>query len=209
MSVLNKLACSLGRRDEVPNQELARELAEADNAEGVRELAENLWNKDRNIQNDCIKALYEVGYLKPELIAPYAGDLLKLLCRRNNRLVWGVMLALSTIADISADALYPHYPNIIKTMESGSVITVDAGVEALAKIASTSDERRRTIFPYLLKHLQTCRPKSVPQHAEKAVLAVSAENKKEFVAVLEKRMEALQGAQVRRVKKVIKQAQQH
>ena len=89
MSVLNKLACSQGRRDEAPNQELARELAETENRAGIKEIAENLWNKDKKIQNDCVKVLYEVGYKKPELISDYVGDFLKLLKSANNRLVWG------------------------------------------------------------------------------------------------------------------------
>ena len=38
----------------------------------MREIAENLWNKDKNIQADCIKVLYEVGYIEPPLIAQYA-----------------------------------------------------------------------------------------------------------------------------------------
>ena len=42
MSVLNRLATSLGRRDEVPNQELARDLAAKKDKVGVREIAENL-----------------------------------------------------------------------------------------------------------------------------------------------------------------------
>ena len=207
MSAIDKLACSLGRRDEVPNQELARELVEAQDIEGIREIAENLWNKNHNVQNDCIKVLYEIGYLQPKLIASHAGDLLRLLTSRNNRLTWGVMLALSTIAGVSADSLYPHYSEIIKTMKGGSVITVDAGVETLAKLATTSKERSRVLFPYLLEHIRTCRPKSVPQHAEKILLAVNAENKTEFIAVLEKRMQDLIGTQVTRLKKVIRQAE--
>ena len=48
MSIINRLANSLCRRDEVPNQELARDLAAKKDKKGIREIAENLWNKDRN-----------------------------------------------------------------------------------------------------------------------------------------------------------------
>ncbi len=208
MSVISKLACSLGRRDEVPNQELARQIAEANDHDGVAELAANLWNRDRNIQANCIKTLYEVGYLKPGLIVPYALDYLKLLKSRNNRLVWGGMIALSTIGALAADELFPRWEEVRKAMDSGSVITRDAGVLALAGIASTGAERGQIIFPYLLDHLRTCRPKDVPQHCEKILLAVNPENRTEFIRVLEKRLEDLQGTQVKRVRKVIQQAQQ-
>src|SRR6266545_6708403 len=98
MSVLNQLASSLGRRDETPNQELARDLAAKKDRKGIRELAENLWNKDKNIQADCIKVLYEVGAIEPKLIASYADDFVRCLRSRNNRLVWGGMTALTEVA---------------------------------------------------------------------------------------------------------------
>ena len=206
MSTLDKLACALNRRDEVPNQELARELATARDTNGIREVAEGLASKDAAIRADCIKVLYEIGYIAPELVAPYALEFVKLLKSRNNRLVWGGMIALSTVAPLSADALHPHLADIQKTFQAGSVITKDAGVLALAGMASANPAYNREIFPFLLEHLRTCRPKDVPQHAEKVLPAVTAENKADFVAVLEKRLDDMLGSQVARVKKVIKQA---
>lgn len=89
MSALQRIAYYQNRRDEVPNQELAKELATKKDRKGIREIAENLWNKNVQVQSDCLKVLYEIGYLQPELVAPYAEDFLKLLHSRNNRLVWG------------------------------------------------------------------------------------------------------------------------
>jgi len=62
------------------------------------------------------------------------------------------------------------------------------------------------LFRFLFKHLATCRPKDVPQHAEKTLTAVSAKNQAEFVAVLERRMRDMTGSQAARVKKAIKEA---
>lgn len=205
MSVLNRLAHSLGRRDEVPNQELARDLAAKKDKKGIREIAENLWNKDKNIQADCIKVLYEVGYLEPKLIADYADDFVKLLRSRNNRLVWGGMTALAEVAKANPDVVFKHLDSIKKAKETGSVITVDNAISTLAHTASTNDQYNKVIFPYLLKHLSSCRPKEVPQHSEKTIPAVNASNKEEFIKVLEKRLEDLSGTGLARVKKVIKQ----
>ena len=79
MSVLDRLAAAQGRRDEAPNQELARELAERGDREGIRELVANLGHADQNVRSDCLKTLYEIGYLKPELVAEYAAEFLRLL----------------------------------------------------------------------------------------------------------------------------------
>ena len=206
MSVLNRIAYLQNHRDEAPNQELARELAEQKDRAGIREIAENLWNKDKNIQADCVKVLYEIGYIDPSLIATYAEDFLKLLRSRNNRLVWGGMIALSTVADLRADFIHTHLDEILKAMHAGSVITVDNAIKTLA-LAASDEAYRPDIFPHLLEHLRTCRPKDVPQHSEKSLPAVDTINKDDFIAMLEKRMEDLSASQVTRVRKVIKEAE--
>jgi len=207
MTIIDQLACSLGRRDEIPNQELARRLAETEDQQGIAEIADNLSNKNAAIQADCIKVLYEIGYLRPDLISAYAADFLNLLKNRNNRLVWGAMIALATISKVVPDALYPHVDALIKAIDSGSVITRDAGIWALSDIAAGNPAYCETIFPYLLNHLRACRPKDVPQHAERIVVAVGTEQLKDFLQVIGKRMEDMSASQQKRLNAVIKRAQ--
>ena len=162
-------------------------LAAREDQAGIREIAEALWHREPNVRSDCLKVLYEIGYLKPELVAPYAGDFLKLLGSRNNRLVWGAMIGLSTVAEIAADEIYPHTAEIQRAMAGGTIITLDAGVLALSRLAATGDDRRTALLPYLLDFLRNCRPSDVPRHAERVLMAVTAGNKDEFVAVLQAR----------------------
>jgi hypothetical protein len=206
MSVLNRLAHSLGRRDEVPNQEPARDLAEKKDKMGIREIAENLWNRDKNIQADCIKVLYEVGVIEPKLITEYTEDFVKCLRSKNNRLTWGGMTALAEVAKVDPASVFKHLDSIKKAKETGSVITVDNAIATLAWTAAANENYNETIFPYLLNHLSSCRPKDVPQHSEKTLPAVNASNKADLIKVLEKRMEDLSGSGLSRVKKVLKQA---
>jgi len=93
-------------------------------------------------------------------------------------------------------------------MENGSVITVDGAVKTLAGIASVNHAYCDVIFPYLLTHLATCRPKDLPQHAEKSIVAVHAENKASFLALLEKRMGGMSVSQEKRIKKLMRQVEQ-
>lgn len=206
MSVLQRLAHSLDRRDEAPNQELARELAARKDEKGIREIAENLWNRDRNIQSDCIKVLYEIGFIEPRLISEYADDFVKCIKSKNNRLVWGGMTALAEVAKVDPETVFKHLNVIKKAKETGSVITVDNAVSTLAYVAAGDRKYNEAIFPDLLEHLSRCRPKEVPQHSEKTLPAVNGSNKAAFIKVLEKRMEDLSGAGLARVRKVIKQA---
>ncbi|MBI5952007.1 MAG: hypothetical protein HY865_10140 [Chloroflexi bacterium] len=207
MSILNRLASLQNRRDEVPNQELARDLATKKDKAGIREVVENLWNKDKNIQADCIKVLYEVGYIEPDLIAGYTEDFIKLLKSKNNRLAWGAMIALAAAAKIDPDTIFRNLNTIKKAKETGSVITVDNAISVFAHTASANPKYNATIFPDLLHHLAFCRPKEVPQHAERTFPAVNAGNKNEFIKVLEKRTEDLSGGGLSRVKKLIRAAE--
>ncbi len=207
MSVINRLATSLGRRDDVANQELAKELAEAKAADDIRELVANLHNRDRKIQSDCIKVLYEIGYIAPELIAKYVQEFLELLKSKNNRMVWGGMSALATIAELQADILYEHREEIKAAIEQGSVITVDRGIKTLSTVAGQRDAYREELLLYLLEHLKTCRPKDVPQRAEAILKAVDGESKEQFIEAIQTRMAEMRPSQEKRLRKVIAAAE--
>ena len=207
MSVLDKLAHAQGRRDEVPNQELAKELAANRDDEGIKAIIDGLNHKERNIQNDCIKVAYEIGYIAPELIAAYADEFIALLTSRNNRLVWGAMIALSTIAPQKADDLFQHKETILKAFESGSVITQDSGIKTLAVIAHQDENYRRDLFPILLDHLETCHPKYLPNRAAMVVDAVDPGNRQSFINVIESRKIHLKPSQLKRLNKVLRDLQ--
>ena len=183
---------------------MAKELAEQEDSPAIEEIVRNLNNKNKRIQSDCIKVLYEIGYIEPQLIQPYADTFLSLLESKNNRLVWGGMIALSTIAPLQPDRIFERIDLVIKTIENGSVITVDRGIKTLALVASANDKYNKTIFPFLIDHLKTCRPKDLPQHAESIAVAVTDQNKADFISVLEERKALLKPSQRKRVEKVIR-----
>ena len=205
MSVLNRIAYFQNRRDEVPNQELARELAETKNKKGIQEIAENLYHKNQNVQSDCLKVLYEIGYLAPELIADYVDDFLKLLKSKNNRMVWGGMIALATIAETKPREIWKNVDDVIDAMDHGTLITLVWGIKTLARVASTNRQYRAKLFPILIKHLKTCIPRDVPTHAESVLCAVDDSHKDEFLSVLESRRAEMTPSQLTRLRKITRQ----
>ena len=166
MSIVNRLASALGEKDEAPNIELALELCRSGNRADIEELVEKLASKNKAIQGDCIKVLYETGYREPQLISQYVYEFLSLLKSRNNRLVWGAMIALSTIADRKPGEIFNNLADMVEAIKNGSVITIDNGIKTLAIVASVDEKYNKEIFPFLIGHLKKCRPKDVPQHAE-------------------------------------------
>jgi len=203
MTIIDKLASSLNRRDEVPNQKLAMLIVDRNDELGVEELVGNLANKDREIQSDCIKVLYEVGERKPALIAKYAGEFSSLLDSENNRLVWGGMAALDQIALANPKTIYGMLTKIVGSGEKGSVITRDHAVGILIKLASLPQYRERVI-PLLIEQLKRSPTNQLPMYSENLVPIVTDKNRAAFVETLASRLDDIQkGAKRKRVERVI------
>lgn len=205
MSVLEELATVLGRRDEVPNQELARRIVREGNADGVRELVENLGHKDRGIQNDCIKTLYEIGAANPDLVAKYYKEFGKLLDSKNNRLVWGGMTALDTITLKQSKDVHGMLPKILEAADnSGSVIARDHAVGILAKLATLKPYKHDCVA-LLIEQLMRCPNNQFAMYVEMSAPVIGADNRKRFRQVIETRMHDLdRESQKKRVAKALK-----
>jgi citrate synthase len=204
MSVLSKLASAQDRKDEEPNKDLGRELVAKRDIEAIREVAENLWNKDRRVQTDCLSVLEQIGLSAPELIEDYASEFLQMIFSKDNRVVWAAMINLALVADRKSQEIFEQFDEIVKVIEKGSVITKDNGIKTLAKTASTNSEYREVIMPYLMEQLRSCRPKSVPQYAESIRVAVTSDNQEEYLRIIKERYDMLSTAQQRRVQKLLK-----
>ena len=58
LSVKEQLACSLGRKDEVPNIALAEKISEASDKRAVKELTVLIQDKKAAVRHDTIKVIY-------------------------------------------------------------------------------------------------------------------------------------------------------
>lgn len=205
VSVLDKLATSLNRRDEVPNQELARKIVSRRDTAAIQELIDLLNHKNKGIQNDCIKVLYEIGYTNPDLISKYYKEFGGLLESKNNRLVWGAMTALDTIALKEPKGVYGMLPQILRTADtSGSVIARDHAVGILAKLGTLKPYRNNCVA-LLIEQLMSCPDNQFPMYVEKAFPVIDAQQSKRFRQVIEKRARELEkDSQKKRVAKVLK-----
>ena len=202
--MIEKLACKLGRNDEAPNIELAEYLCSHNDAEGIREIIGGFNGNDKAVASDCIKVLYEIGERNPALICDYANDFINGLGSKNNRLVWGSMTALARISDIAAGPIFENIGAVISAYEKGSTITIDNSISVFAGLCKAGENYEKSVLPTLLKHLEKCRPKEVPQHAERASVCFNKRNAGAFIEVLEKRNANLAGAGQTRVKKLLK-----
>jgi HEAT repeat protein len=204
MSIIPKLATSLNRRDEVPNQELAAEIIKSNDKAAVAELVENLANRNKGIRYDCIKVLYEVGYVEPDLIAPFLASFVDLLTSKDNRLQWGAMSALACIASVRKAEAFAALRRIVAAADAGSVITRDNCVRVLITLCS-DDDYVAGVFPELIKQLAVCPTNQLPMYAEFAVPIITPKTRDAFVRILASRLDEIEKEPKRkRVEKVIK-----
>jgi hypothetical protein len=206
MMILNKLASSLNRRDDVPNQKLAETIAKKNDKNAIKELIENLGNSNKNIQNDCIKVLYEVGAHKVNLVSPYIKNFVALLDSKSNRLQWGTMIVLNLITNEKPKEVYLALPKIIDIADRGSVITNDHCVNILVKLCSIKAyyEDASTL---LLERLEKSPTNQLPMYAESAVQVIG-DKKTSFIKLLTQRMKEMDKESKRiRLEKVIKRLQ--
>lgn len=202
--MIEKLACKLGRNDEIPNIELAESLYEQEDTAGIKEIVDGFKGKDKGVANDCIKVLYEIGKRNPSLISGYAMDFISGLGSKNNRLVWGSMTALAEIAEYTSKPIYVRLDAVVTAYESGSVITIDNSISVFAGLCKVNTDYEKRVLPILLNHLQRCKPREVPQHGERASICFNKGNAKAFIDMLEKRKSDLSPSQQTRVNRLLK-----
>ena len=141
------------------------QIVASKDGQAIKELVDNLSNKDKKIRSDCVKVLYEIGEKSPELIAPYHEDFGKLLGSHEDRLVWGAVTALDSIALVEPEGVYLLLPEIMKAADGESVIARDHAVGVLTKLA-TLGAYSGACIPLLLKQLKTCPDNQFPMYVE-------------------------------------------
>lgn len=204
INVTELLATSLGRRDEEPNVELAQKVVAAKDKAAVKELVTLLDDKKKDIRQDCIKTLYEIGYLQPSLIKDYLGVFLQQLKSKNNRMVWGAMTAIDSIAAVASAEVYRSLPEILDAGEKGSVITKDHVLGTLVKLAEDK-KLAKDIYPLLFEQLQKAAPNQFPMYAENTLSVIGAGQKEQFADILNARLVDLpKDSQKKRINKVLK-----
>lgn len=120
----------------------------------LHEIAAGLRQPDALLQADCAEVLTMTAEQRPDLVAPFAADLLPLLDARATRARWEAMHALALIADRVSEVLTPALPQIRAIIQrDGSIIVRDYAVDALARYAAVDAAAALRVYPLLLEAL--------------------------------------------------------
>ncbi len=185
-SIIDRLAHALGRRDEMPNIELAEKISEQNDKASVLELVSCLQHKSVAVRNDAIKVLYEIGERKPDLIVGHYSDFMKALSHKDNRMKWGAMSALSCLSKTHPELLARDLTTIVKAMDEGSVITRDHGMYILANIGRLK-KHHADCMELMLEQLERAPVNQMPMYAEKTAEIISKPYLSRFEKILSSR----------------------
>jgi hypothetical protein len=202
-SVRDTLASALDRNDERPNVELAADIAARGDKAAVEELVGALTSGAVAVQNDAIKVLYEIGALKPALVAPHAGAFVALLGSKNNRNVWGALQAIETVAPERPSEVRAALDAVLAAADKGSVIAKDKAVGILTRLAAAGHAAK--VLPVALERLRDAAPNQFPMYAELIGGVVDAANKPKLIAIIEQRLRKVDSeAKRKRIEKLLR-----
>ena len=190
MPIIDKLAHSLGRKDENPNIALSIQISQDEDLESINQLFDLLFHTNKNIRHDAIKVVYEIGERNPFLIRHGIDLFLDLLDSKDNRMQWGSMTAIDTITNLESEKVWQNLPMIIKKADQGTVITRDKMFHILTALAKVEDYHS-DIIPLMLEQLAMAPENQFPSYSEQASLVFKNYEKQELVKVLEARLPSI------------------
>jgi len=187
MSIQDKLAYAQGRRDQEPNKSLAREIAETDDHGKLDELISVFESRPHvGIQKDCVLTMAWIAEINPEMIAPHSDYFIGKLNDPVNRVIWGSMITLSSIAHYVPDKLFDSLPEILDAMDTGTVVTRDHGYRILITLYQNTTYKQ-DVFVLILEQLSRAPSNQLGQYAEKLLVVLDTSHKEEVIRVLEER----------------------
>ncbi len=187
MSISDKLAYSLGRKDQVPNKLLAQEITIAADADRLNELIKFIEGKPhRRLQMDAILTVAYVGDLLPKMLIPHVDFLIGRLRDPIDRVAWGSMIALSHVSPLVADQMYENLPAILDSMDMGSIVGRDHGYQVLVNLYVVNRYSSDMLF-ILLEQIRKAPSNQLGQYTERLMKVIKPEDKLELITALEER----------------------
>jgi len=188
MNIVARLSSQLNRRDQKPNIELGKEIAQERDSQAIAEIRSLL--KDQNtpteILADLIKTLESVGESSPDLIANLYPELRNFLNHPENHIVWRTMCVIALIGPFNRKKIFQDLGNILEAMDKGSVVTRDHGITLLVDLY-TLPEYKEDIVPLLEEQLFKAPDNQLGQYTEKWMKFIATSEVEKLLKILKGR----------------------
>ncbi|MFT4710270.1 MAG: hypothetical protein ACI9D0_000072 [Bacteroidia bacterium] len=167
MSIAHRLAGNCTPRSEAPNIELAKEICEWDDHEAIEELGVLLDSGRKKQRHDSLKALYEVGLRKPELVLPQLQNLFDQLEDKDNRVLWSSIYCLLTVTPLVPQKIFDALPMIMAACARATVVGEDKTMSILVELCSREAFHEATLET-MFETISAAATNQFPTYAERA-----------------------------------------
>ncbi len=148
MEIWNQLSSQKGDKTEISNKLVAEKCIA--NPKILAEIAVGLEDKDKKLQSDCIEVFTLVSEVKPELVVPYADNVLPLLYSKETKTRWEAAHTLSFIAEKIPDIISSVLPTLQSLIEKDkSTIVRDYAMDAVANYAKANVKASKKSYELL------------------------------------------------------------
>ena len=162
MEILKQLSSQQGDKTEDCNKIVAEKCIA--NPRMLAEIAVGFEDKDKKLQSDCIEVFTLVSEKKPELIVPYADNILPLLYSKETKSRWEAVHTLSLIAEKIPDVIFSILPTLQSLIEKDkSTIVRDYAADTVANYAKVSAETSKNSYELLKYALELWSEKHAKQ----------------------------------------------
>lgn len=152
MNILEGLASVCGEKPSTANREAARQCME--NPLNIKEIADNVGNKNLKIAADCAEVMTMIAEEKPELISSYAETLFSYLNHKKSNVRWECAHALALAAHTMGDAISLKLEDILRVIEEDdSIVVRDYAIDIFAGFAKIGEVEAKTAYSYLTQAL--------------------------------------------------------
>ena len=148
MEIMDRLSSRKGDRTEDSNRIVAQQCLADPRL--LADIAVGLEDRDKKLQADCAEVFTMVAEKKPELVVPYAGNILPLLSNRETKTRWEAAHTLAHIAEQAPGAVSDALPALRTLIERDkSTIVRDYALDAVAGYAKAGVETSREAYGVL------------------------------------------------------------
>ena len=148
MEILNQLSSQKGDRTEDSNKIVAEKCITCPRL--LAEIAIGLEVSDNKLQSDCIEVFTIVSETKPELVVPYAENIVTLLYSKETKSRWEAVHTLSHIAEKIPDIILSVLPVLRSLIANDkSTIVRDYAMDTVANYAKVSADTAEKSFEIL------------------------------------------------------------
>ncbi len=162
MEILNQLSSKQGDKTEKSNKRVAEQCIQDPTL--LHDITSGFSDKDKKLQSDCIEVFTMISESHPDLVLPYANNIVPLLKSRETKTRWEAVHTFAFIADKIPEIIRSILPDLEDLIEKDkSTIVRDYTLDTISNFSRTGKASADSSFPILKKALNIWEEKHAKQ----------------------------------------------